>query len=529
MSVLEICEYCNESKLVNAGREHRVLGDPTEGALKVLAAKHQHHNPEVTFKNEVVTWFPFHSERKMMSVVVNKPSAHKVLVKGSPDDVLEKCTHWSDGEKIHKLDVTKRAKIQQHYERMAENALRVLAFAVRSVEGDNLPENEAEAEQGLTFLGLVGMIDPPRSEVRAAVSKCRTAGIRVIVITGDFGITAEAIARELGIVHGKKVTVLTGKEVKKMSDRELKKMLKNRDRAVIFARSLPEQKMRIVQLLQEQGEIVAMTGDGVNDAPALKKSDIGIAMGITGTEVSKEAATMILMNDSFASIVTAVAEGRRIYENLKKFIWFIFSCNIGELVVIFAAILFQFPLPLTAVLILSVDLGTDILPAIALGVDEAEEGLMQKKPRPVGQRLMRGRFVWNFLWTGLAIGVTVTGAFLWTVIQDGWTWSQGAAGDWHHATTVAFAALVMVQLVNAFSARSDRQSIFKMSLLSNHFLVLAVLSSVLLVLVMLYVPGLNTALKTTPLGWGDWVVVMVASLLPLVVVEGRKMIVRKAN
>ena len=307
-------------------------------------------------------------------------------------------------------------------------------------------------------------------------------------------------------------------------------MLKDRNRSLIFARSLPEQKMRVVRLLQEQGEIVAMTGDGVNDAPALKKADIGIAMGITGTEVSKEAATMILMNDSFASIVTAVGEGRRIYENLKKFVWFIFSCNIGELFVIFAAILFDFPLPLTAILILCIDLGTDILPAIALGVDNPEKNLMTRKPRNTKEKLMSREFVTNFLITGCTIGVAVTLAFLYTLFADGWTYGVPESEfDIRHAGTVAFTSLVMVQLVNAFSARSFTRSIFQINPFSNHFMLVAIFSSLLLVLVMLYVPLFNTLLKTVPLEAFDWLLVLLASLVPLLVVEWQKSIARRGG
>ncbi len=432
-----------------------------------------------------------------MSVVIG----NKVLAKGSPDHILAKCTHWTDGENKYELDEDKREKIIQHYERMAKGALRVLAFA----EG-NLSNNEdlgdledGDVERNLVFVGLVGMIDPPRDEVRPAVRKCREAGIHVVVITGDYGITAEAVARELGIVEDIPPIVLTGKEVKTMSDTELAKILADKKTPVIFARSLPEQKMRIVRILQEQEEVVAMTGDGVNDAPALKKADIGVAMGITGTEVTKEVATMILMDDSFASIVSAVKEGRRIYENLKKFIWFIFSCNIGELFVIFAAIILQMDLPLTAVLILAVDLGTDILPAIALGVDKGEKGLMLRKPRSMHQRLLNRNFVGSFLLTGIVIGFSVYGAF--------WMVYSIVTENLAHAQSVAFAALVLVQLVNAFSARSSRVSIFRMNPFSNYFLLLAVFTSVLMVLTMIYLPFFNDVLRTYPLNHYDWWIV----------------------
>jgi len=507
---LEVCQECNEAMLNKKNGKYIMLGDPTEGALLTLVMKSKSKVPV----NENKEVFPFDSNRKMMSVVIG----NKALVKGSPDHVLKKCSHWSDGKKIHRMTDSKRKGIQAHYELMAENALRVLAFAVKDLDDSGKDVQAEEIEKNLTFVGLAGMIDPPRSEVYNAVSKCRTAGIRTIVITGDFGITAEAIARELGIVQGNNVQVFTGDEVKRMSDSKLTKILKDKNNSVIFARSLSDQKMRIVQLLQRQGEVVAMTGDGVNDAPALKAADIGVAMGVTGSEVSKEASTMILTNDSFASIVTAVEEGRRIYENLKKFVWFIFSCNIGELVVVFTAILFNLSLPLTAILILCIDLGTDILPAIALGVDGAEKDLMHRPPRNAKQRLMNKNFVQHFLLIGLVIGISVIGVFL---------WSLRGGGGLVHAQTVAFTALVFVQLVNAFSARSNKTSVFRQNPFSNHFLVLAIITSVMLVLLMVYTPFLNQALGTTFLGWEDWLVIAIATIIPLIVVEGRKIILRR--
>lgn len=523
--LLKICKNCNEAKLNEAAGVYSILGDPTEGSLLTLAEKYKNaHDQDSKLTLRMDEIFPFDSDRKMMSVVVHDSveKTLKVLVKGSPDQVLEKCTHWSDGNELFELDDKKRKKIQSHYERMAKNALRVLAFAEKEIEG-KIPKDENNAEENLVFVGLVGMIDPPRSEVRKAVRDCRSAGIRVIVITGDYGVTAEAIARELEIVRGKNVKVLTGSETNEISDEAISALLKDRNKAIIFARSLPAQKMRIVRLLQEQGEVVAMTGDGVNDAPALKKADIGVAMGITGTEVSKEAATMILMNDSFASIVMAVKEGRRIYENLKKFVWFIFACNIGELVVIFAAMMFQFPLPLTAILILCVDLGTDILPAIALGVDTAEKGLMKNKPRDISKKLMSRNFVTSFLITGFAIGTTVTFAFLHTIFNDGWVWGESFKDvEFPHAVTVAFVSLVFVQLVNAFSSRSFTKSIVKQNLFSNQFLVVSIFTSVLMVLCIVYIPILNRVLGTTVLDLHDWIVVGLASFVPLLVVEIQK-------
>ena len=515
--LLEVAQRCNEAKLIH-NDIYTVLGDPTEGALLTLVQK-----AHMDFEGDPDEIFPFDSDRKMMSVIHDG----RVLVKGSPDQLLAQCTHWSDGHKTFAMTEAKRQKIRAHYERMAQNALRVLAFASKKVESKTKIKDERDAEKNLTFLGLVGMIDPPRDEVRHAVGQCRTAGVRIVVITGDYGVTAEAIARELTIVRGKNVEVLTGDDLKHVSDHGLRKLLEDRSKSIIFARSLPEQKLRIVSILQSLGEVVAMTGDGVNDAPALKKADIGVAMGITGTEVSKEAATMVLTDDSFATIVNAIEEGRRIYDNLQKFIWFIFSCNIGELFIVFAAFLFDLPMPLTAILILCVDLGTDILPGIALGVDDADPRIMHRPPRDVSQRIMQREFVLYFLVVGCGIGLMATMGFIWTLIQNGWGW--GHTIDETHldlARTVAFTTVVMVQLVNAFSARSLYRSLFTFSPFKNTFLLISIFSSVLMVLLMLYVPTLNVLLHTAPLGGKEWGTVTLCSLLPLGVVEWYKWFLR---
>jgi len=505
--LFQISAICTEAKLIEKNGVFSILGDPTEGALLTLVAKSGKKLEESA--DEI---FPFDSGRKMMSVL----SKNQILAKGSPESILEKCDFWTDGEKISKLTSKKREEILGEYRRMAKSALRVLAFAERKIADGEIVDSAEKSEKNLVFVGLAGMLDPPRREVSAAVKKCRAAGVRILVITGDFGETAGAIARELGIAR-EGATILSGKQVEKMSDAELDEILSDRDREVIFARSLPEQKMRIVQILQKHGEIVAMTGDGVNDAPALKSADIGVAMG-SGTEVSREAASMVLTNDSFASIVTAVEEGRRIYENLKKFTWFIFSANIGELFVIFAAILFQLPLPLTAVLILCVDLGTDILPAIALGVDSAEKNSMRRPPRNPEQKMLNREFVGSFLATGIVIGASVTVAFL-------WKYSTGASLE--SAQTLAFSALVFVQLIHAFSSRSATQSIFRQNPLENHFLLIAVFTSILMVGGMIFIPFFNETLGTTPLNLEDFAVVFVASIAPLIFVEGWKMRARK--
>ena len=510
VKLLTILENCNDAELIEKNERYSILGDPTEGSLLTLTHK---ISSEQRWKTDILQSFPFDSDRKLMSVITKE----SILVKWSPDHVMEKVTHYQDANgKICEMTEVKKAEIFAVYGHMAENALRVLACAYRANDQKKY-EIESDAEHDLIFVGLVGMIDPPRDEVKDAVKKCHNAGIRTIIITGDYGPTAAAIGRELGMVHGDNLKLLTGAEVENMNNEELWEILKDKTRALIFARSLPEQKMRIVSLLQSHGEIVAMTGDGVNDAPALKKADIGVAMGITGTEVSKEAATMILMNDSFASIVTAIEEGRRIYDNLKKFIWFVFSCNIAELFTVFAVIALNLPIALTAILILCIDLGTDILPAVALGVDNGDPKNMSRPPRNPQEKIMQKPFVLHFLTTGLFIGVCVVAAFILTLVNDGWTW-WGTNTGWHHASTVAFATLVIVQLINTFSARSFTQSAFRVPLGGNILLIVAMITSLFMVSIIIYTP-LNMILHTTTLDWNDWIIVLGFSLLPLLFQE----------
>ncbi len=513
---------CNESSLTEKDDDYIMLGDPTEWALMTLVEKI--HPGTISGDKKLDGVFPFDSDRKMMSAL----AGWKILVKWSPDHVLAHCTHIDDGTEVRVMTETDLENIRDKYTHMAEQALRVLAFAERTYT--KTPKDETEAEEGLTFIGLVGMIDPPREEAKVAVGECKDAGIRVIVITGDYGITAGAIGKELGIIskiigrdHAKKElqNVFVGEDVAKISDEELKKILARKE-SLIFSRALPADKMRIVSLLQELGEVVAMTGDGVNDAPALKKADIGIAMWIAGTEVSKESATMILMNDSFASIVKAVEEGRRIYQNLKKFIWYMFSSNTGELVTVTASIIFFIPNALTAVLILCINLGTDILPAIAMWVGPADRENMKMPPRDPRARIVNRKFIMSFIITGITIGLCVVGIFLITLLGDGWTYGTIDNGNWQHAVTAAFAGLVIIQMVNTFSAIAPTRSIFETNYLANLYHLGAVTLSVLLVLAIVYIPFLNSVLGTEPLGYKDWGIILLFSLIPMIFMELRK-------
>ncbi|WP_035119799.1 calcium-translocating P-type ATPase, SERCA-type [Cohnella panacarvi] len=480
--------------------EWRVKGDPTEGALIVLAAKTGLNKGALANLYKREKEFPFDPERKRMSVLVSHQGGKLICTKGAPDLLVQRCAYVLWGEHVVPFTDSLKMKVKQANEAMARDSLRVLGLAYREVKSIDACDNEEQAENGLIFVGLTGMMDPPRKEVKDAIAKCRKAGIKTVMITGDHGITAEAIAKSLGII-GRAGRVITGTELSAMDDAELDQIA---DDVNVYARVSPEHKLRIVQALQRRGHVVAMTGDGVNDAPAVKAADIGIAMGITGTDVTKEASSLILADDNFSTIVAAVEEGRGIYENIRKFIRYLLASNVGEIMTMFMAMMAGFPLPLVPIQILWVNLVTDGLPAMALGVDQAESDLMQHKPRSAKENIFARRLGWKIISRGILIGVCTLGAFV-MALNDG----QGLV----HAQTVAFATLVMAQLIHVFDCRSSR-SIFHRKLFENKFLVLAVLSSLLLMLAVLYVEPLQPVFKTVPLDWRDWALVMVAAGIP---------------
>jgi Ca2+-transporting ATPase len=387
---------------------------------------------------------------------------------------------------------------------MAKSALRVLGLAYREIKSAERCDREESAEANLIFVGLTGMIDPPRKEVRDAIVKCKRAGIKTVMITGDHQATAEAIARQLGMLPQGGV-ILNGQQLEAMTDEQLEKKAAD---IYVYARVSPEHKLRIVKALQRNGHTVAMTGDGVNDAPAIKAADIGISMGMTGTDVSKEASALVLSDDNFATIVAAIEEGRGIYENIRKFIRYLLASNVGEILTMFIAMMLGLPLPLVPIQILWVNLVTDGLPAMALGVDQAEKDLMQHKPRAAKENIFARRLGWKIISRGTLIGVCTLAAFWITLMPD-----PENAELLVKAQSVAFATLVMAQLIHVFDCRSSR-SIFHRNPLQNRYLVAAVLSSVALMLCVMYVPSLQPIFKTVPLNWKEWVLVLVAAAIP---------------
>lgn len=532
---------CNNAGLVQEDQKTwKVVGDPTEGALLTMVEKSGLDVELLKKEFEEVYEIPFDSTRKRMTVIVKDSRSDKLLAftKGAPDSVLENCTQVIFNGRVMKIDKDSKQGFLKENEAMAKRALRGLGFAYREITADELNEfqqtkkfTKEQIEKKLIFLGLVGMIDPPRPEVKEAVETAHKAGMRTYIITGDHGLTAEAIGKQLGIINEKKkYIILTGEKLNELNDKDLSEHLKDKKLDIIFARVSPEHKLRIVRLLKEAGEIVAVTGDGVNDAPALKRSDIGIAMGITGTDVSKEASNMVLADDSYATIVTAIKEGRTIYDNLKKFVFYIFSSNIGEVLTVFAAILLGLHAPLTAILILCINLGTDVLPAVALGVDPSEPGIMDKPPRSPKARIMNKDFIFRYTYIGIFIGIIVMVVYIWTLYRYGWSWGQPLSDEsitFLKGSSIAFVLLVTLQMVNVFNSRSETLSVFKLGLFTNKYLLGAIVLSMLLTIGIVQIPFLQQYLHTTGLDVIDWVIVIASSFIILIVEEIRKTYMRR--
>lgn len=514
---------CNNAKLEQSkvdGKWH-ILGDPTEGAMITAAEKTGFTAAHITSKNKRIYEIPFDSDRKCMSVIAQEMDNQKVygFTKGAPDVLIEKCTHILIGKHIVNLDETQKRQLLKRTETMASQALRTLAVAYKEVSKEiQRSYKKEEIEKGLVFLGLFGMMDPPREEVKEAVKLTHKAGIQVFIVTGDNGLTAHAIAKELGLVSSYGVNIITGEMLDKMSDDKLLRALAP-GQQTIFARVSPAHKLRIVDTLKKTDAVVAVTGDGVNDAPALKRADIGIAMGITGTDVSKEAANMVLTDDSFGSIVTAIIEGRTIYENMKKFIFYIFSSNIGELVAIFSVIMVGLPAPLTAVFILIINTLTDVLPALALGVEPVERNIIEKPPRRPDAKIMQRAFIKRCTLNGVLIGLVTMGAFTWNLFDNGWRYGDKlvvGSPVYMESATMAFVVLTFMQMIQALNSRSETVSIFKMHFFSNKYLIGAITISVLSTIAIVQLPFFSKYIKTFPLSFGQWMALTAISLSILV-------------
>ena len=512
--VLTIGALCNDTVLAPDGK---TAGDPTETAFVDAALLEGLDKNALERELPRVAELPFDSERKLMSTVHPLNGKYRVMVKGAPDVLLSRCTRaLADGARP--LDAALAREAAAANAAMAERALRVLACAYKDV--DELPREltSETLERDLTFAGLVGMIDPPRLEVKEAVAQCYAAGIRPVMITGDHKLTAVAIARELDIFRDGDLAI-TGEDLDFMPQELLEQDV---DKFSVYARVSPEHKMRSVTAWQKKGMVVAMTGDGVNDAPALKAADIGCAMGITGTDVAKGAADMILTDDNFATIVSAVEQGRGIYANIKKSIHYLLSCNIGEIITLFLATLFNFhQQPLVAVQLLWLNLVTDSLPALALGMEPVEPSVMREKPRPASQPLFDRAFSLRLAWQGVMVGLLTLAAY-WL---GEYVLSDPALAD-ATANTMAFATLTFCQLFHAFDVRSETQSIARLGLLSNPAMNKAFLVGMGLQLIVLLAPPFQAIFQVCALNAVEWLVVLGLSLTPLVICEIEKAVRR---
>ena len=514
---LTIGALCNDTVLAPSGK---TTGDPTETAFVDAALADGLDKNILEQEMPRVFELPFDSERKLMSTVhplPGQPGRYRVMVKGAPDVLLSRCTHILAGAAVP-LTAALGRDVEAANASMAEQALRVLACGYQDIESLPEPSGSAQLETGLTFVGLVGMIDPPRLEVRDAVAQCYAAGIRPVMITGDHKLTAVAIARELDIFRPGDLAI-TGEDLDFMPQELLEQDV---DKFAVYARVSPEHKMRIVKAWQKKGMVVAMTGDGVNDAPALKAADIGCAMGITGTDVAKGAADMILTDDNFATIVKAVEQGRGIYSNIKKAIHYLLSCNIGEIVTLFLATLFNFHQPpLVAVQLLWLNLVTDSLPALALGMEPVEPSVMEEKPRSASEPLFTRRFSIRLAWQGLMVGLLTLAAYwLGEYVLSDPTMADATAN------TMAFATLTFCQLFHAFDVRSETQSIAHIGLTSNPAMNKAFLVGMALQLSVLLIPPLMSVFRVCALTLTEWLVVLGLSLIPLAVCEVEKAVRR---
>ncbi len=499
----------------------KIVGDPTETSLWEFAESNV-DVPALLQKEERVKEFPFDSKSKRMITWNKSGRTTTAYLKGAPEKVIGLCSHAFVHGSVQRITPLRKQAIMEAYKSIASRGERVLALSYKEVKG-------TWREDSFVFLGLVGMYDPPRPEVPAAVQTCKSAGIRIIMITGDHPWTADAIAKNIGLFEGKEKTIITGDQLETMDETQLKKALAKKN--VLFARTNPAEKLRIVRALQAMGEVVTVTGDGVNDAPALKNADMGVAMGKSGTDVAREASDMILMDDNFATIVNAVEEGRTIFDNIKKFISYILTSNVPEIIPFIAFALLNVPLALTVVLILAIDLGTDLFPAIALATEKAESDVMKQKPRSKTERLLTKQMLFrSYCILGMIQAAAAFFAFFTILLQGGWTWgTELSANDplYQEAVTAAFAAIVICQIANELVSRTRRELLWKTGIFSNKYIWLGIFSEIIILLLIVYVPFSHTILGTRSLHWWEFLLGVPFALVLLIVDEGRKVLVQK--
>jgi magnesium-transporting ATPase (P-type) len=528
--LFEISALCNSAKLEppsDRNRSWSIVGDPTDGALLVAAVKYGLNQQNLLAQKPLSCVIPFDSQRKRMTTIHRHNQKTLVYTKGAPRSILSVCNRVLQGDRIENLTKECLNAVETVVREFADEGLRVIAVAYSELPA-NTVFKARNVERDMILVGLVAMKDPPRPEVENAVKVAKKAGIKIVIITGDYGPTARAIAREVGIVDPEKCRIIRGVDMEALTEEQISKEVE--DGNVIFARVSPEQKLRIVKALKQHGEIVAVTGDGANDAPSLKEADIGVAMGVSGTDVAREAADMILLDDSFASIVKAVESGRTIYENLRKFIVYVFTHNWAELIPYILYAVLGLPLPLLVAQVLAIDLGIDVIPSLALSREPPELGIMQERPRSIKERLFSTKVFLRSLYLGTIIA---TGAMIGCLM----TWS---GGGWHlgmptvpdpliyaKGTTMTFAGIVIAQVGNVLATRTNKVSAFRTSLKKNKWILLGIASQISIISLLIYAPPMHALFGTAPLGMFEWAFLASLAVTVLFVEEIRKLFARR--
>lgn len=533
--LIEIAGLCNGAKVVPPSDKNKhwsVIGDPTDGALLVAALKSTVNIQDALSEEPIVDILPFSFERKRMTTIHKLNGDVCVYTKGAPRTIIDLCTKILVSDAVEDLSEDKLASIEARIHEFAEEGLRVIAVAYKRLPKKEYAKGQ-EVEKDLIFVGLAGMRDPPRREVKDAVLRAKQAGIKTVIITGDYGPTAQAIAQEVDIVERERSQVIRGVDLVEISDQTIIDEVKKGD--VIFARVSPEQKLRIVTVLKGSGEVVAVTGDGANDAPSLKEADIGVAMGASGTDVAREAADIVLLDDSFASIVKAVESGRAIYENIRKFIVYVFSHNWAELIPFLLYAVLGIPLPLLVVQVLAIDLAIDVIPSLALSREPPEVGIMEEPPRSIKERLFTRRVLLRSVFIGLIIAVgAMIGCFnAW--VSGGWYFGMPltpessfyTSGVYAKGVTMMFAGIVVAQAGNVLACRTSKQSIFKTSLKHNKWIIIGIAAQLAILAFLVYVPLMNTYFGTAPLGANEWAFLLSLTLIVVFAEETRKFFSRR--
>ena len=513
--LMTVASLSNDANLIERNGLYEITGDPTEGAMLTLAEKWGIVQEDLNEAHPRIDEIPFDSDRKMMTTFHEMDGTYYAMTKGAPDIMINNSSKIMVDGKLEDFTEDMKKQVLEENTKLAKQALRVMAYAFKpyeTLEGEELTTENIERE--MVFVGLTGMIDPPRPEAKAAVAECHASGIDVIMITGDYFETALAIAKELGIAEHED-QAMQGSDLNNKSEEEIREIVKTKR---IFARVSPQNKVQLVNALQANGNIVAMTGDGVNDAPAIKNADIGISMGITGTDVAKDTADMILVDDNFATIVNAVEEGRVIFSNIKKFVGFLLSCNIAEVLIVFLSILFGLPSPLTPIQLLWLNLVTDAFPALALGVEPAEADIMERPPRNPSESILSGETGKNVILQSIAITISVLAAY---IIGLNYIFPNNIEG----AHTMVFATLITSELLRAFSVRSEKFTLKELGWFSNKNLLKANLLSFALLLLVMYVPPLRRLFELQFISW-EWLIIIPLSFLPLIIGEIRKRVIR---